>query len=284
MINRIVMLVALILSGVAAYYSIAGLVAIFSAAAIPVMIMGGTLEIAKVVATSWLFRYGKFINKWLRYYLITAISILMLITSMGIFGFLSKAHIEQTTATGVGSIAINNLERQIKQEEQAVANSQKAIDSMNRVVEQNPENGFAIRQKQDKERRQQLAIIKQSGDRITELTAQLTPLKTEQLKLNAEVGPIKYIAEMVYDRQADSSDLDRAVRWVIITLIGVFDPLALMLLIAANFGLKHDRHYKRNKRTKPTLEPLISKGKSLLNHKRKKGTIVIDRKSLATFK
>lgn len=281
MINRIAMLVALILSGVAAYYSIAGLVVIFSAAAVPVMIMAGTLEAAKVVATSWLFRYWNFINKWLKYYLVTAIVVLMMITSMGIFGFLSKAHIEQTTMNGAGDIVIVNLERQVAQEERVIANAQKALDNMDRATEQS-DNAFQIRQRQERERKQQIASIKQSSDRITELNNQLLPLKKEQLKLNAEVGPIKYIAELIYS-QADHSDIDRAVRWVIITLIGVFDPLALMLLIAANYGLKHERRYKRNKKTSP-VEPLIAKGKSLLNHKRKRGTIVIDRKSLATFK
>jgi len=102
------LITALTISAVAIYYSVAGLVAIFAAAALPIMIMGGTLEIAKLVTAVWLHRYWQQATWWLKTYLTTAVVVLMLITSMGIFGFLSKAHIEQTSA---GEESVAQVER-----------------------------------------------------------------------------------------------------------------------------------------------------------------------------
>src|SRR6056300_706518 len=97
-LGLLTLLTALTISAVAIYYSVAGLVAIFAAAAVPIMIMGGVLEISKLVTAVWLHRYWKQTVWWLKSYLTLAVVVLMLITSMGIFGFLSKAHIEQTSA------------------------------------------------------------------------------------------------------------------------------------------------------------------------------------------
>ena len=107
------MITALAISAVAIYYSVAGLVAIFAAAAVPIMIMGGTLEVAKLVTAVWLHRYWKQAAWWLKYYLATAVLVLMFITSMGIFGFLSKAHIEQTSAGEESVAQVQQIESEV---------------------------------------------------------------------------------------------------------------------------------------------------------------------------
>jgi len=385
------MITALSISAVAIYYSVAGLVAIFAAAAVPIMIMGGTLEIAKLVTAVWLHRYWSIATWWLRTYLALAVVILMLITSMGIFGFLSKAHIEQTSASAEsvaqverltteiarqndvikraelktnslqtsGTGADANVQAQIDKEQQridtAYARIQPAIDEQNNTIgsqaklyqdeldridtamttvagyidsgdkesykkaqaiigikpdgafgsgstraytawkdaknaerkvlltniqqaTNNPQARAATREikrirtaveiqiaesnklinrlranigKVDKtadidaQVDEQNARIKTANDSIDKLTEEKYTLEIEYRKLEAEVGPIKYIAEFVYGEEADKNMLEKAVTWVIIIIIFVFDPLAVLLLIASQYTFEYHRKQKQ---------------------------------------
>ena len=377
----ITLAVALSISAVAIYYSVAGLVAIFASAAIPIMIMGGTLEIGKLVTAVWLHKYWTRATWWLRTYLALAVVVLMLITSMGIFGFLSKAHIEQTSAgeesfaqverltteiarqnevvaraelkinslqtSGTGSDA--NVQSQIDKEQEridsAYARIQPAIDEQNKIIgsqaklyqdeldridtamqtvvgyidsgdKENykkaqaiigvkPDGAFgsgstraytAWKDAKNTERQvlltniqqatnnpqaraaaaeikrlrttvetqiaesnklinrlranigktdktadidaqvdEQNARIKTANTEIDTLTEEKYKLEGEYRKLEAEVGPIKYIAEFIYGEQADKNMLEKAVTWVIVIIIFVFDPLAVLLLIASQY-------------------------------------------------
>ena len=124
------MLTALTISAVAIYYSVAGLVAIFAAAAIPIMIMGTTLEVAKLVTAVWLHRYWSQAAWWLKYYLALAVLVLMFITSMGIFGYLSKAHIEQTSAGEESVAQVERLITEIGRQEEIIVRAETKINAL----------------------------------------------------------------------------------------------------------------------------------------------------------
>jgi hypothetical protein len=383
----ITLAVALSISAVAIYYSVAGLVAIFASAAVPIMIMGGALEVGKLVTAVWLHKYWKQAPWWLKSYLSVSVIVLMFITSMGIFGFLSKAHIEQTSAgeesvaqverlateitrqndvvkraeekinalqtSGTGSDA--QVQSQIDKEQERIDNAyariQPAIDEQNKIIgsqaglytselakidvalaqlqsyidageikkaqamvgakadgafgpntaakfktwqtEQevkrkdlltkiegatnNPQARAAALEikrlrttaetqvaesnklinrlrtqvgKTDKaadidaQVDEQTARIKTANTEIDTLTEEKYKLEGEYRKLEAEVGPIKYIAEFVYGEQADKNMLEKAVTWVIVIIIFVFDPLAVLLLIASQYTFEFHRKQK----------------------------------------
>ena len=127
----LVMFTALCISAVAIYYSVAGLAAIFAGAVVPIIIMGGVLEVSKLVTAVWLHRYWKQAKWWLKYYLATAVAVLMFITSMGIFGFLSKAHVEQTSAESNVGNQVDVIDEKILRSENKIARWTKEIDNLN---------------------------------------------------------------------------------------------------------------------------------------------------------
>ena len=374
-LTYLILVVALSLSAVAAFYSIIGLTAIFAAASIPVIIMGSILEIAKLVITVWLHEYWDRVKLVMKLYLVPAVVLLMFITSMGIFGFLSRAHIEQTSAgiesqaqvermvkeigrqtdlikraeqrvkqlqtSGLG--ADGNIQAQIDTEQQRIDSAydriKPAVDEQNRIIDnqtrlyteqieridqtlktlqsyidagdvskaqsmigsradgkwgpataaalknwqlaRNQERQVVVQQLKDidannatiKAARQEIQRVRQSVDsqvaesnrlinrlreqlgksdagdveqalaeqqtiiktansEVDTLTQQQYKLEVEYRKLEAEVGPIKYIAEFIYGEDTDKNMLEKAVRWVIIIIVAVFDPLAVMMLLA----------------------------------------------------
>lgn len=302
---------ALTISAVAIYYSVAGLVAIFAAAAIPIIIMGTALEIGKLITAVWLHKYWQQAAWWLKTYLSIAVFILMFITSMGIFGFLSKAHIDQNLASDTVTQRIEIIDSKILQERAYIARQkevmarisgqdegtntrfnqdiqieQKKIDDAYKRLEvldadvkaytdqgtgflkgDNVKRGLEVRKSQQQERdiiNQQITAAQQNINRlrsqinntldknsteiksleknifdaqgrIEQLIIEQQPLKSDIMKLESEVGPIRYIAEFIYGEQADKNLLESAVRWVIIIIIFVFDPLAVLLLIASQY-------------------------------------------------
>jgi len=383
----LVLITALTISAVAIYYSVAGLVAIFAAAALPIMIMGGALEIGKLVTAVWLHKHWTQAKWWLRTYLALAVIVLMFITSMGIFGFLSKAHIEQTSAGEESVAQVERLTTEIARQQSIIVRAEEQIKKLETsgtgndaqiqaqidkeqeridtaydrikpaIAEQNaiiagvtalfqneldkidadiaklqgyidagdikkaqgmigakadgaygPKTAAAFTEWTDakkQERNEWLQKIQDAGtsatvvaarteiqrlrksaeDQIAEsnklinrlrsqlgatdktadidaqvdeqslriktanaeidtLTEEKYALEGEYRKLEAEVGPIKYIAEFVYGEQADNNMLEDAVRWVIIIIIFVFDPLAVLLLIASQYTFEFNRKRK----------------------------------------
>ena len=342
------LLSALSISGVAIFYSVIGLATIFPGAFVPVVIMGGVLEVGKLITASWLYRNWKFTPFMLKTYLTTAVIILSLITSMGIFGFLSKAHLEQNLASDTLIQRISILKDKIESEKMSITRQnsiiERAENSINRdtgtasgdiEVQQsiiadaneklktlltvetntvkdlndrlkvldknvsdiltsnksffNEEKAAADLKTSQKDERKQIAIkVAEAQDRIAELKAdhkietaeaktvianmrsgsqdnkgefnkeiekaeqkifqsqskidifivEKQPLEKEMLTLEAEIGPVKYIAALAVDWGiTDQVETSKAVRWVILLLIVVFDPLAVLLLIAANQSL-----------------------------------------------
>ena len=238
------LLTALAISGVAAYYSIIGLVAIFSASVIPIAVMGVVLETGKLVSAAWLYHYWKKVNKLLKTYLISAVVILMFITSMGIFGFLSKAHIEQTTVQSDNTLPIESIDSQIIRQQKDIERAELQLTLLDDALKKYVELGAVTksinaRKGQEEERNALISTINDATNTIASLTKQKYELRTKENELIAEVGPIKYIAELVYGN-SETNTLEEAVRWVIIIIVFVFDPLAVLLLISANISLKEE--------------------------------------------
>lgn len=234
------------ISAVAVYYSVVGLTAIFAAAAIPIIIMGTTLEVSKLVATVWLKQNWTTAPKLIKSYLFIAIVVLMLVTSMGIFGFLSKAHLDQSVPTGDVADKISIIDEKIKTEKENIEAARRALKQMDESVDQtmarsSDETGANraanLRRTQQKERAQLQSDIAKSQTQITKLNEERAPIAKELRKVEAEVGPIKYIAAFFYG-DTDQTILEKAVTWVIITLIIVFDPLAVILLLASQYSFQ----------------------------------------------
>ena len=238
------LLTALAISGVAAYYSIIGLVAIFSASVIPIAVMGVVLETGKLVSAAWLYHHWRKVNGLLKTYLISAVLVLMFITSMGIFGFLSKAHIEQTSVQSDNTLQIESIDSQISRQQKDIERAELQLTLLDDALKKYVELGAVTksinaRKEQEEERNALTTIINNATNNIASLTKTKYELRTKENELIAEVGPIKYIAELVYGN-SETNTLEEAVRWVIIIIVFVFDPLAVLLLISANISLKEE--------------------------------------------
>lgn len=239
----LILLVALLLSGVAAYYSVAGLVAVFSAATIPVIIMGGSLELGKIAATVWLHNNWRRAGWAFKVYLIPAVTFLMLLTSMGIFGYLSKAHSDQSLVSGDALARVAIFDEKIRTERENIESSRRTLRQLDIAVDQlvdrskderGIERSVQIRRNQQAERTRIAREIEASQRRIAQLNEERAPLAAAVRQVEAEVGPIKYIAALIYGDNPDENTLERAVRFMIIMIVLVFDPLALTLILAAN--------------------------------------------------
>jgi hypothetical protein len=262
----VTLLVALALSSIAAYYSIQGLMAIFAAAMTPIMMMGGILEIAKVITTIWLHRYWKRSSWSLKTYLILAVIGLAFLTSMGIFGFLSKAHSDQTLLGGDIQAKIAIYDENIRVAKDAVESDRKQLRQMDEAVDQvmsrskdvnGADKANNIRKSQAKDRATLAKNIETNQKLIQSIEQQASPIRAEIRKVEADVGPVKYIAAFIYGDNPDVNLLERSVRWVIILIIFVFDPLALMLVIAAQSSydwLEEDSKEKEKLKKEKLLE------------------------------
>lgn len=233
------------ISAVAVYYSVAGLVSIFAAAAVPIMVMGVVLELSKLVATVWLKQYWDIAPRAIKIYLTSAVIILMLITSMGIFGYLSKAHLDQNMVSGdvVSKVAI--IDEKIKTQRENIDAARRALAQMDAAVdqtlsrsttEQGADKAAALRRQQARERTNLQNDIARAQAEIGRLQTDRAPIASELRKVEAEVGPIKYIAALIYGDNPDQNTLERAVRWVIIMIVVIFDPLAVCLLLASQYS------------------------------------------------
>jgi hypothetical protein len=252
----ILLLIALLISSVAAYYSIAGLTAIFAAVFWPVVIMGGVLEIGKIATTVWLHKYWDRAALQFKLYLVPAIVILMLITSMGIFGFLSKAHLDQAVPAGDISSQVQIFDDKIKTERDNIEAARRALKQMDAQVDEKlsrttddrgAERAVQIRRAQTKERTNLQNEISSSQKKISALQEQRAPVASQARKVEAEVGPIKYIAALIYGDNPEANVLEKAVRWVIILIVLVFDPLALVLILAADQTFAWHREDKKKR-------------------------------------
>jgi hypothetical protein len=233
------------LSVVSAWYSVTGLVAIFAGASLAIIILGGTLEFGKIILASWLYRNWKYIPFLMKTYFTSALLILMLITSMGIFGFLSKAHLDQVAQSGDVVAKIERIDDSISRERARVARAEqqlgqldKAIDS---IIDRNnrAQTALQLRNQQKKERDTLAAEIKDAQKNIDTLLDERSPLLKATRAIKLEVGPIRYVSELLYGADGEK-DLEAAIRIMILLLVMVIDPLAVLLIIAASRDLKRE--------------------------------------------
>ena len=250
----ITLFTALAISAVAAFYSIVGLMAIFSASALSIAIMGAVLEIGKLITASWLYQNWKTIPKLLKYYLTSAVVVLMFITSMGIFGYLSKSHIDAGTNTSQLQIKLERLNNYIKSEQKTIDRAERQLENLDQALERYVElgavsKGLDRRLEQEEERDILTSMVNKSQLKIDEYLDEKSEYDLEIKNFEVEVGPLKYISALIYGDDA-LNFLDSAVRIVILILVFVFDPLAVLLVVAANISINDYNNRKRRERLK----------------------------------
>jgi hypothetical protein len=213
--------------------------------------MGTTLEVAKLVCASWLKANWERAPRFMKYYMSSAVVVLMIITSMGIFGFLSKAHNDQNLVSGDVQSKIAVYDEKIKTAKENIDANRKALKQMDEAVDQvmgrsqdekGADKAVALRRGQAKERTRLLSEITAEQKTIAKLSEERAPIAAEVRKVEAEVGPLKYIAKFIYGEQGeDVNMLEKAVTWVIILIVIVFDPLAVIMLLAAQMTFQWHR-------------------------------------------
>ena len=247
----ITLLTALSMATVAAVFAIYGIVAIFAGMPQFALVMGAVIELGKVMGVSWLYRNWSEPTK-IKYFMTPIVLVAMLLTSMGIFGLLSKAHLEQTSPVANNQVQIERLERQIQQENSRIADSESVIAQLDQSVQvlinfdriRGPDGALAVRESQSEQRELLRQTIEESVSEINRLEDQRLELVQAVRAIELEVGPIKYIAELIYGDGQDRTE--EAVRWVIIAFIFVFDPMAILLLMAANYTLANRKKKSEN--------------------------------------
>ena len=251
----IVLGVALAISGVAAFYSIVGLMAIFSASALSIAVMGSVLEVGKLATASWLYQNWKKVPRFLKYYLTGAVVILMFITSMGIFGYLSKSHIDAGTGTSELYVKLERLDSNIESERKSISRAEGQLEKLDFALERYIElnavsKGLRKRDEQKPERDALAQTVDDSQDKIDIYLDERAEIQLKIRSFEVEVGPLKYISALLFGENESVNYLDKAVRYVIILLIFVFDPLAVLMLIAANMSLKEEKNKRKRRERK----------------------------------
>ena len=260
-----ILLTALLLSSVAAVYSVTGLIAIFPGSVWAIIIMGGTLEVSKIAATVWLHKYWHRATIQFKLYLVPAIAVLMIITSMGIFGYLSASHLSQSASVGDITSQVQIFDEKIATERTNIDANKKALTQMDSQVDQllgrttddkGATKAAQLRKSQAKERKSLQDDILASQKAIVAIQADRTPIASQARKATADVGPVLYIAALIYGDNPDANLLERAVRWVIILLVFVFDPLAIVLILAADqtFYWAQEDKQKKKEEDEPAYE------------------------------
>jgi len=244
-ISTLLFMCALGLSGTAAYYSIVGLATIFSSAFVPVVVMAGILEISKLVVASWLYHSWNSVNGLIRTYLTAAVVILMMITSLGIFGFLSKAHVEQNLINTETRLGIEQIDSRMVSITETVDRYRSQLTQLDRAINTQLDanratQAMASRRQQQAERDQIRQKLDEEQARLQELGQQRTDLRQRMSVIESEVGPIRYVAE--FFAAGKQVDIEKAVRWMIVILVMVFDPLAVLMLIAANMSFSREKN------------------------------------------
>jgi hypothetical protein len=245
-ISVLAIVMGIALSAVAAYFSVLGIAAIFAGAFVSVAVMMALLEMSKLVAASWIYRNWSIAPTIMRFYMIVAVIVLVLITSLGIFGYLTKAHVDQTISSGDNILRIEQIDSRIERQQRVIDDAENVITQLDDAVSilqeydriRGPNGALAVRESQREERSLLNGQIDEASDVILDLKQQRAELSRTQLELEAKVGPLRYIAEMIYGDEA-KNHFDSAVRLITIILVFVFDPLAVCLLLSGNTGLMH---------------------------------------------
>ena len=268
LVGYLTLLSGLLISAIAIYYSVEGLVAIYPAMVVPIVIMGVVIELGKLSLTVWLKQYWERAPIFLKTYMLPAVAVLMLITSIGVFGFLSKAHSDQNLVSGDVQSKIAIYDEKIKTAKENIESNRKQLKQMDDAVDQvmarsqdekGADKANAIRKSQSRDRVALTKDIEANQKLVIQLNDQAAPIRAEVRKVEAEVGPIKYIAAFIYGDNPDENVLEKAVRWVIILIVIVFDPLAVILLLASQYSFE----IERKKKDQPEEEEFFDKAREV---------------------
>lgn len=249
------LLTALALAAVAGWFSIIGIMAILAGSPVHALVAGVTIETAKLVTTSWIYRNWNFASWKLKILLMFFTVLIMLVTSMGVFGFLSKAHLEQGASTIDNGAKVVRIEEQITREKSSIADNQKVIEQLDSTVRvltdaqriRGRDGSIAVRKGQEEQRNLLRSDIEAAQKRIDALSEQRFALQSEVRKLQLEVGPIRYISEVIFGAENNSdANIESAVRIFILLLVLTLDPLAITLLVAANNTFLRLRNEKKH--------------------------------------
>lgn len=244
---------AIILSAVSAYFSVTGIVTIFSGATLGAAMMGAALEFSKIGATIWLYSWWKKASRLLKYYLTFAVAVLILISSIGIYGYLAKAYIGQRNPGQELENRIERIDRSIAREERVIESAQSALDQLDAALDRLIEldylgYGLDKREEQAEEREQLKQEIENAEDEISTLLDQRFELENQLNDFSVDVGPVQYIAILLYGEEDAESYFDNAVRVLIIMLVLVFDPFAVLMMVSGNIALDGARTSRKRRR------------------------------------
>ena len=239
-LNYLALLTSIIIAGIAAYFSVIGMATIFAGAFMGTIVMMSALEFGKIVTAAYLHLFWDKLN-YMKYYLTLSVVVLMLITSLGIFGYLSKANIETTLVGDSYTLEMSIIDKRINAKEAQLSRLEERVANLdNIIVTARPQDRNYIDRRQRDERIEIANDIDIIVDDIVKLNEDKLPIERKQLEQEGEIGPIKYVAEVIYGQDESVKYLDNAVRWVIFALIFVFDPLAILLLVTS-VGLMNRR-------------------------------------------
>ena len=246
-LNYLALATSLMIAGIAAYFSVIGMGIIFAGAYMSTVVMMSALEFGKIVTAAYVHLFWDKLN-YMKYYLSFSVFVLMLITSLGIFGFLSKANIDQTLQGDSYSLEMSIIDKRLESKENQLGRLEDRIANLDNIIATaRPQDRNYIDRRQKDEREEIGNDIDTIVDDIVLLNQEKLPFQRLQLEQEGEIGPIKYVAEMIYGQDDANKYIDNAVRYVIIALIFVFDPLALLLLITATSLLANYREPERPK-------------------------------------
>jgi len=250
LIAYLALLSGLSISAVAIYYSVMGLIAIYPASVIPIIVMGVVIELGKLSATLWLKQNWEHAPRFLKAYILPAVIVLMLITSVGVFGFLSKAHSDQSLVSGDVLAKVAIYDEKIKTAKENIESDRKQLKQMDEAVDQvmarsqdekGADKANAIRKSQSRDRIALAKDIEAQQKLVVQFNDEAAPIRAEVRKVDAEVGPIKYIASFIYGSNPDANLLEKAVTWVTILIVVVLDPMAVILLLASQYSFQRFR-------------------------------------------
>lgn len=271
---------ALCLSVTAAGFSVYGLVALFPGAAISIILMGSAIEFAKVVTAYWLHRNSNNtkLKRSMKYYMLFGVAVMMLLTSTGIFGYLSQAHLEFAAPSELTEIQMNRIQDQINLEQKTIDSSTKQLEMLDKSLDVYFKNdkataGLAARKNQASERKELAESIKNSQKNISELQDKLLPLKEKVAENSVKLGPLKFVAELIYSNYEQHAG--EAIRIIIILIIFIFDPMAILLVLAAGISFS-DYYEKKNAKksdTKNIMPPFYEEIKSEVNSENKEKNV-----------
>lgn len=237
------LLSALTLSSTAAYFSIFGLMALFAASSGPVAIMGAGLEISKLVAAAWIhnnWRNPK-VSRFIKSYMIMAILTLMLITDIGVFGFLSAGHLQIVAPVEGMQIKMESYNQQIDSDQKTIDSANKQLKQLDDSIDTYFKNdratqGLAARKQQEAERKDLAKTISNAQKDIDRLNKEIQDLKQQVSDTDQKIGPIKYVAQLFWGDNYQAH-IDSAVRIMILVIMSVFDPMAVILVIASGISI-----------------------------------------------